>query len=57
MRLDVSASASGSMSILQTIAGLFHPPDQIAEIQQLGSGNVNETFLVTLAENAPRRPS
>lgn len=55
MRLDVSASASGSMSILQTIAGLFHPPDQIAEIQQLGSGNVNDTFLVTLAENAPRQ--
>ncbi len=55
MGFDVSASASGSTSILQTIAGLFHPPEQIAGIQQLGSGNVNDTFLVTLAESAPRQ--
>ena len=41
--------------MLQTIAGLFHPPEQIAGIQQLGSGNVNDTFLVTLADSASRQ--
>ena len=51
----MSALASGSASILQTIAGLFHPPEQIAGIQQLGSGNVNDTFLVTLADSATRQ--
>ena len=40
--------------MLQTIAGLFHPPEQIARIQQLGSGNVNDTFL-TLADSASRQ--
>ena len=42
-RLDLS---------LDAIAGLFHPPEQIISIEMLGSGNVNDTFLVTLAANA-----
>ena len=37
--------------MLQTIAGFFIL-EQIAGIQQLGSGNVNDTFLVTLADSA-----
>ena len=40
---------------LETIAGLFHPPEQIKAIDQLGAGNVNDTFLVTLEGNAPRQ--
>ncbi|QNG26459.1 phosphotransferase enzyme family protein [Synechococcus sp. HK01-R] len=35
-------------SSLQQIAGQFHPPERIAGIQSLGSGNVNDTFLVRL---------
>ena len=54
MRFDVSAAFSSSNPILETIAGLFHPPEQIAGISQLGSGNVNDTFLVTLDRSASR---
>ncbi len=54
MRFDVSSPFSSSNPILETIAGLFHPPDQIAGISQLGSGNVNDTFLVTLNRSASR---
>ena len=35
--------------------GFFHPSEQIAGIKQLGSGNVNDTFLVTLADSASRQ--
>lgn len=34
---------------LEVIAGRFHPPEQIHAIDALGSGNVNDTFLVRLA--------
>ena len=54
MRFDVSAAFSSSNPILETIAGLFHPTEQIAAISQLGSGNVNDTFLVTLDRSASR---
>ena len=54
MRLDVSTPFSSSNSILETIASLFHPPEEIDSISQLGSGNVNDTFLVTLNRNASR---
>ena len=54
MRFDVSTPFSSSNPILETIAGLFHPPEQIATISQLGSGNVNDTFLVTLNRSASR---
>jgi len=37
---------------LDAIAGLFHPPEQITSIDTLGSGNVNDTFLVSLAADA-----
>ena len=50
----MSSAFSSSNSILETIAGLFHPPEQIARISQLGSGNVNDTFLVTLDRSASR---
>jgi Ser/Thr protein kinase RdoA (MazF antagonist) len=30
------------------IAGLFHQPESVARVSPLGSGNVNDTFLVTL---------
>ena len=40
--------------MLQTIAGLFHPSEQIAGIKQLGSGNVND-ILVTLADGTSRQ--
>ena len=32
---------------LEAIADRFHPREQITAIRSLGSGNVNETFLVT----------
>ena len=32
---------------LEAIADRFHPRERITEIRALGSGNVNETFLVT----------
>jgi hypothetical protein len=32
---------------LEAIADRFHPREQITAIRTLGSGNVNETFLVT----------
>ena len=54
MRFAVSSPFSSSNSILETIAGLFHPPEQIDGISQLGSGNVNDTFLVTLNRSASR---
>ena len=40
---------------LDAIAGLFHPPEQITSIDTLGSGNVNDTFLVSLAADADCR--
>lgn len=55
MRFDVSPPLSSTASILETIAGLFHPPEQITGISQLGSGNVNDTFLVTLNRSASRQ--
>ena len=54
MRLNVTLPFSSSNSILETIAGLFHPSEQIDGISQLGSGNVNDTFLVTLNRSASR---
>ena len=32
---------------LEAIADRFHPRERITAITALGSGNVNETFLVT----------
>ena len=32
---------------LEAIADRFHPRERITAIRSLGSGNVNETFLVT----------
>ena len=55
MRFDVSPPLSSTASILETIAGLFHPQEQITGISQLGSGNVNDTFLVTLNRSASRQ--
>lgn len=55
MRFDVSPPLSSTASILETIAGLFHPPEQITGISKLGSGNVNDTFLVTLNRSASRQ--
>ena len=40
---------------LDAIAGLFHPPEQITSIDTLGSGNVNDTFLVSLTADAECR--
>ena len=40
---------------LDVIAGLFHPPEQISSIDTLGSGNVNDTFLVSLTADADCR--
>ena len=54
-RYTVTKAPSGSNASLETIAGLFHPPDQIKAIDQLGSGNVNDTFLVTLEASAARQ--
>ena len=34
---------------VETIAARFHPPERITGIRSLGSGNVNDTFLVTHA--------
>jgi Ser/Thr protein kinase RdoA (MazF antagonist) len=40
---------------LARIAGLFRLPAPVATVGELGNGNVNDTFLVTLAaEGAPR---
>ena len=55
MRFDVSPPLSSTASILETIAGLFHPQEQITGISKLGSGNVNDTFLVTLNRSASRQ--
>ena len=41
---------------LEAIADRFHPREQITAIRTLGSGNVNETFLVT-HEGANKRGS
>lgn len=54
-RYTVTKAPSGSSTSLETIAGLFHPPEQIKAIDQLGAGNVNDTFLVTLEPTAPRQ--
>ncbi|MAS26983.1 MAG: aminoglycoside phosphotransferase [Synechococcus sp. NAT40] len=45
------ASSSATRS-LEVIAGRFHPPDQIDAIDAIGSGNVNDTFLVRLARES-----
>ncbi len=55
MRFVMAAAISRFDPSLDAIAGLFHPPEQITSIDMLGSGNVNETFLVTLAANADRQ--
>ena len=34
---------------VETIAARFHPPERITGIRSLGSGNVNDTYLVTHA--------
>lgn len=50
----MTKAPSGSSASLELIAGLFHPPEQIKAIDQLGSGNVNDTFLVTLEASSER---
>ncbi|MFL0788623.1 MAG: phosphotransferase enzyme family protein [Prochlorococcus sp.] len=51
----MSGTSSRFHDSLALIAGRFHPPEQIAGIASLGSGNVNETFLVTLDGDGPTR--
>lgn len=55
MRFAMADATSGLYPSLGTIAGLFHPPEQITSIDALGSGNVNDTFLVSLAADADCR--
>jgi hypothetical protein len=42
-----------SLSELIVIARQFKPDGQILDIQQYGSGNINNTYLVTFAASAP----
>jgi hypothetical protein len=49
MRSVVTLAASSTGRHLEVIAGRFHPPEQIDAIHPIGSGNVNDTFLVRLA--------
>ena len=42
---------------MAAIADRFHPRDRITAIRSLGSGNVNETFLVTHRGHRPSAPS
>ncbi len=55
MRFVMADAISRLDPSLDAIAGLFHPPEQITSIDTLGSGNVNDTFLVSLAGNADRQ--
>ena len=52
MRFVVTLAPSTSRESLEVIAGRFHPSDQIAAIDAIGSGNVNDTFLVRLAPSS-----
>jgi Ser/Thr protein kinase RdoA (MazF antagonist) len=45
----VTQAEAGSADLLETIAARFHPRQSIAAIRPLGHGNVNDTYLVTLA--------
>ena len=42
---------------VEAIAGRFHPRERITAIRSLGSGNVNDTFLVTHQGHRPSRPA
>ena len=44
---------SGVVKGVETIAARFHPPERITGIRSLGSGNVNDTYLVTHADQGP----
>ena len=46
--MAMSSVSARSGQSLEAIAGRFHPPDQIDAIDVIGSGNVNDTFLVRL---------
>ena len=52
MRFAVTLAASHSGRTLEVIAGRFHPPEQIDAIDAIGSGNVNDTYLVRLGASA-----
>ena len=49
MRFVVTLAPVLSSTFLERIAGHFHPPEQI---EAIGSGNVNDTFLVRLAQES-----
>ena len=42
---------------VEAIAGRFHPRERITAIRSLGSGNVNDTFLVTHQGHRPSGPA
>jgi Ser/Thr protein kinase RdoA (MazF antagonist) len=42
---------------VEAIAGRFHPRERITAIRSLGSGNVNDTFLVTHQGHRPSSPA
>jgi len=42
---------------VEAIAGRFHPRERITAIRSLGSGNVNDTFLVTYQGHRPSSPA
>ena len=42
---------------VEAIAGRFHPRERITAIRSLGSGNVNDTFLVTHHGHRPSSPA
>ena len=55
MRFVMADATTRLYPSLDAIAGLFHPPEQITSIDTLGSGNVNDTYLVSLAADADCR--
>ena len=52
MRFDVTLASSSLGRTLEVIAGRFHPPEQIDAINAIGSGNVNDTYLVRLTASS-----
>jgi Ser/Thr protein kinase RdoA (MazF antagonist) len=48
MRSVMADGATLSEPSLQLVAGRFHAPERIAGIRALGTGNVNDTYLVQL---------
>ena len=55
MRFVVTLAPSLSSQTLEVIAGHFYPSEQIQAIEAIGSGNVNDTFLVRLENGSGHR--